>query len=408
MIRPIHQGGSNGFLAKLPPMREVPKIALLIETSRGFGRDFLLGIARYSRLHGPWSFHITPGDYKQVVPKMKQWGGTGIIARIADDRTAQAVIAANVPTIAIGLTDEQMQSDNPLAKFSEISSDPVEVARLAAEHLLERRFNCFAYVGSDDRGWSQRREKAFQQHLAAHGFEPYVYPIPKRAQDRVWEREQDLLARWIGKLPTPIGLFACDDDRGREVLEACKLAGVNVPEDVAVVGVDNDEVFCELADPPLSSIALNAETAGYRAAALLDLMMRGRVKKRQRIIVEALGVIRRRSTDILAVEDEDVASALQFIRRQQGRDVSVDRVAEEVALSRRSLEKRFRDTIGRTILEEIQLTRLERAKRLLRETTYPISKVSEIAGFGSTGYFIQFFQKHVGKTPRKYRVDLTT
>jgi LacI family transcriptional regulator len=227
-------------------------------------------------------------------------------------------------------------------------------------------------------------------------------------QDRVWEREQALLARWISKLPTPIGLFACDDDRGREVLEACKMAGLHVPDDVAVVGVDNDEVFCELADPPLSSVALNAETAGYRAAALLDAMMHGRVRQRQQIVVEALGVITRRSTDIVAVEDDDVAGALQFIRRQQGRDISVDRVAEEVAMSRRSLEKRFRDTIGRTVLEEIQLMRLNRAKRLLLETTYPISKVAEIAGFGSAGYFIQFFQKHVGKTPRKYRVELTT
>jgi LacI family transcriptional regulator len=279
---------------------------------------------------------------------------------------------------------------------------------LAAEHLLERRFTCFAYVGSDDRGWSKRRERVFQAYLMDRGFEPHVYLTPKRSQDRIWEREQALLARWISKLPTPIGLFACDDDRGREVLEACKLAGVNVPEDVAVLGVDNDEVFCELADPPLSSIALNAETAGYRAAALLDAMMHGRVRKKQRIVVEALGVIRRRSTDILAVDDADIAAALQFIRRQHGRDIAVDQVAEEVAMSRRSLEKRFRDTIGRTILEEIQLTRLERAKRLLLETTYPISKVSEIAGFGSAGYFIQFFQKHVGKTPRRYRVDLTT
>ncbi len=389
-------------------MREVPKVALLIETSRGFGREFLLGIARYSRLHGPWSFHITPGDYKQVVPKMKQWGGTGIIARVADERTAQAVISANLPTIALGLTDEQMKPGNPLAKFSEISSDPVEVTRLAAEHLLSRRFAQFAYVGSDDRGWSGRRQRAFHKYLNEHGFEPFIYPTPKRAQNRVWEREQSLLARWIGTLPTPIGLFACDDDRGREVLEACKLANLHVPEDVAVVGVDNDEVFCELADPPLSSVALNAETAGYRAAALLDAMMRGRVRKRHRIVVEALGVVTRRSTEIVAVDDEDVASALQFIRLQQGRDISVDRVANEVALSRRSLEKRFRETIGRTVLEEIQLTRLERAKRLLLETTYPISKVAEVSGFGSAGYFIQFFQKHVGKTPRKFRVELTT
>jgi LacI family transcriptional regulator len=389
-------------------MREVPKVALLIETSRGFGRDFLLGIARYSRLHGPWSFHITPGDYKQVVPKMKQWGGTGIIARIADQRIAQAVIDANVPTIALGLTDEQMHPDNPLSKISEISSDPTDVSRLAAEHLLQRRFTRFAYVGSDDRGWSKRREKAYCEYLTGRGFEPFVYPMPKRLQDRVWEHEQGLLASWISELPSPIGLFACDDDRGREVLEASKLAGWNVPEDVAVVGVDNDEVFCELADPPLSSVALNAETAGYRAAALLDGMMRGRIRKRQKIVVEALGVITRRSTDIVAVEDEDVASALQFIRRQLGSGISVDQVAEEVAMSRRSLEKRFRDTLGRTILEEIQLTRLERAKRLLMETTHPISKVAEIAGFGSAGYFIQFFQRHVGKTPRKYRVQLRT
>lgn len=387
-------------------MREIPKIALLVETARGFGRDLLLGVARYSRLHGPWSFHITPGDYKQAVPKMKQWGGTGIIARIANDRIAQAVIAADVPTIALGLTDEQLQPDNPLSKFSEISSDPVEVSRLAAEHLLERRLTRFAYVGSDDRGWSKRRETAFKNLLEQRGYSPHIYSTPKRPQDRIWEREQSLLARWMSNLPTPIGLFACDDDRGREVLEVCRLVGLNVPEDVAVIGVDNDEVFCELSDPPLSSIALNAETAGYRAAALLDEMMHGRVRKRQQIIVETVGVATRRSTDIVAVEDEDIASALQFIRREQGRGISVEDVVQTVAVSRRNLEKRFRDTIGRSILDEIQLVRLDRAKRLLVETTYPISKVADLAGFGSAGYFIQFFQRRVGKTPRRYRTDM--
>src|SRR5215213_4076461 len=180
-------------------MREVPKVALLVETSRGFGRDFLLGMARYSRLHGPWSFHITPGDYKQVVPKMKQWGGTGIIARIADQRTAEAVLKANVPTIAIGLTDEQMSPGNPLSKVSEISSDPVEVSRLAAEHLIERRLSRFAYVGSEDRGWSRRREKTFRDYLSKLGYVPFVYTPPKLRGDRVWEREQAFLARWMGR-----------------------------------------------------------------------------------------------------------------------------------------------------------------------------------------------------------------
>jgi LacI family transcriptional regulator, galactose operon repressor len=387
-------------------MREIPKVALLVETSRSFGREMLHGIARYARIHGPWSFHITPGDYEQALPKMKQWGGTGIIARITNDRVAKAILEANVPTIALGLTDEQLQPGNPLSQLSELSSDPKEVATLAAQHLLDRQFRHFAYVGLVDRAWSQRRERAFHTLIQEAGFSPHIYQQPTRPRDRVWEKEQEFLAEWIRSLPTPIGLLACNDDRGRQVLETCRMVGLHVPEDVAVLGVDNDEVFCELSDPPLSSVALNAETAGYRAAELLDGMMSGRIRKPRRIMVEAVGVATRRSTEVIAVKDADVAAALQFIRHEQGCGVSVDRVADEVAMSRRSLEKRFRETIGRTILEEVQLVRLERAKRLLLDTTYPISKVAEISGFGSTGYFIQFFQKRVGKTPRKYRVDL--
>jgi LacI family transcriptional regulator len=396
----------NGSVHATVNMRDLPKIALLVETSRGFGREMLRGIARYAQLHGPWSFHITAGDFAQSVPKMKQWGGHGIIARIPNERVARAILAANLPTIALGLTDEQMRPESPLSAFSELSSDANEVSRMAAEHFLVRRFRHYAYVGMEDRAWSTRREVTFQKCLNAEGFNAHVYPQPKRPQDRVWEREQSILAAWIRQLPKPVGLFACNDDRGREVLEACRLAELRVPEDVAVLGVDDDEVFCALANPPLSSVALNAETAGYRAAELLDGMMQGRIKKPRRIVVEALQVVTRRSTDVVAVEDPEVADALQFIHRRQGRDISVDNVVHEVAISRRNLEKRFRQTLGRTIIEEIQMTRLERAKRLLLETAYPIAKVAEISGFGSTGYFIQFFQRRVGKTPRKYRNDL--
>lgn len=384
------------------------KVALLVETARGFGRNLLRGIARYAREHGSWSFHISPGDYEQVVPKMKQWGGTGIIARIPNQRVAEAILSAELPTIAIGLTDEQMQPGSPLARFSEISSDPNEVSRLAAEHLMDRRLSRFAYVGSEDRGWSSRRELAFERALAPYGHDVHVYRQPPRKRDRLWESEQAYLASWISTLPTPIGLFACDDDRGREVLEACSIAGFNVPEDVAVVGVDNDEVFCDLADPPLSSVALNIEAAGYRAAALLDGMMRGSVQTPKRITVDALRVVARRSTDLIAVEDEDVATALQLIRQEAGRNISVDTLIQEVAVSRRHLEKRFKEVVGRTMLEEIQLARLEHSKRLLLETSYPVSKVAQLAGFGSVGYFIQFFQKRVGKTPRRFRVELSS
>lgn len=389
-------------------MRDIPKVALLVETSRSFGRDLLCGISRYAQLHGPWNFHIKAGDFEQALPKMRQWGGTGIIARIPNERVAKAILEANLPTIALGLSDEQMQPGSPLAELSELSSDAVEVATMAANHLMERRFRHFAYVGVEGRVWSQRREREFSLQIRKAGFEPHIYAPPQRTTDRVWEKEQALIVDWLHSLPKPVGLFACNDDRGREVLEACRLMNLRVPEDVAVLGVDNDEVFCGLAYPPLSSVALNAETAGYRAAELLDAMMQGTIRKPRRIQVEALGVVTRRSTDIVAVEDEDVAAALQYIHREQGCNISVESVVQEVAVSRRNLEKRFRDTIGRTILEEIQTTRLERAKRLLLETTYPVSKVAELSGFGTTGYFIQFFQSRVGRTPRKYRTELST
>ena len=183
---------------------------------------------------------------------------------------------------------------------------------------------------------------------------------------------------------------------------------MQVPEDVAVVGVDNDEVFCDLSDPPLSSVALNVEAAGYQAAQLLDAMMRGRIRKPRRIVVEAVAVVHRRSTDMAAIVDQELNTALQFIRDKSGRNLSVEHVVRQVSISRRVLERRFRETVGRTILEDIQLVRLERAKRLLVETQYPISKIARLTGFGTTGYFIQFFTKRVGKTPRRYRVGIAS
>lgn len=390
--------------------RDAPRVALLVETARSFGREFLSGVARYARLHGPWIFHITPGDVQHELPKMKQWGGTGIIARIPNQQVAKAILEADLPTIALGLTDEQMRPDNPLSKLPEVSSDARHVAKLAAEHLLGRRLRHFAYVGVEGRAWSRRRGEAFAAQLHEVGHDPHFYQQPKRLRDRDWEKELEILAKWLQTLPTPLGLFACNDDRGRQVLEACRFCGLMVPEDVAVLGVDDDAVFCELADPPLSSVALNAETAGYRSAELLHGMMSGHVGQRQqmKVTVEALHVVTRRSTDLIAVDDDDVAAALQFIRREQGRSLCVDDVARAVAVSRRYLERRFRAAIGRTVLAEIQHVRLERAKRLLLETTHPISTVASMTGFGSVAYFIQFFQDRVGTTPRRFRIQLTT
>ncbi len=266
-------------------MTGTPKIALLIETARGYGRDLLRGIVRYGRLHGPWGFYVTPGDFAQALPRMRLWGGAGIIARVETPRVARAILASGLPTVALDLSEDQLRPDNPLSRLGEVASDSHGAARLAAEHLLERGFRHYAFVGLVGRIWSQRRQNSFCERLRAAGFEPHVYVPPRRQRDRLWEQEQGTLADWLRRLPRPVGLMACDDDRGREVLEACRAAGIRVPEGMAVVGVDNDELLCELADPPLSSVALNAEAGGYRAAALLDRIMRGRSRKPTRLTV---------------------------------------------------------------------------------------------------------------------------
>ncbi len=197
--------------------------------------------------------------------------------------------------------------------------------------------------------------------------------------------------------------MACDDCRGREVLEACRTAGIRVPEEMAVIGVDNDELLCELADPPLSSVALNAEAGGYQAAMLLDRMMHGRQCEPARLTVEALHVVTRRSTDIVAIDDPVVAAALRYIHDHAATAIGIGDVVEHVLLSRRALEMRFKAVTGRTPLVELRRVRLERAKRLLHETDLSLTRVASAAGFSSETYLIQVFRQELGITPARYR-----
>jgi LacI family transcriptional regulator len=382
---------------------DCPRVALLIETSRGYGRAMLRGVMRFARLHGPWSFYITPGDFEQALPKMSQWGGAGILARVETLEIAKAILAANVPTVLVGADPRIVAKAPRLAELCEISSDSEGAARLAAEHLLGRGFQNFAYVGIWERSWSERREAAFCSAIRTAGFAPIVYKAAKSKKGRSWEFEQAALVEWIKQLPKPVGVMACNDDRGRGVLEACRLAGVRVPEDVAVIGVDDDELFCELADPPLSSVALNAEHGGYRAAHLLDQLIRKKIKAPQKLIVEPTHVVARRSTEIQAIGDREVGSAMDFIHRNRARNFTVSDVAADVGVSRRHLEVKFRRATGHTILAEIQRIRLEHAQRMLRDTDLPIPQIAAASGYNSASYLTQVFRKEVGSTPAKYR-----
>ena len=387
-------------------MAKLRKVALLVETSRGYGRGLLQGIIRYARLHGPWSFYIHPGDFEQALPEMERWGGTGIVARIETPEIARAIRAAQLPTICLDFCCKQAAHTDEDWQLSEVHPDPVASVNLAIEHLLERGFQRLAFVGLPDRIWSEQRQAAFCDRLQRAPCACVVYEPPRAKRDREWGREQEILAAWLRELPKPLGLVACNDDRGRQVLEAALAAGVQVPDEVAVIGIDNDEVLCELSTPPLSSVALNTERGGFETARLLDGLMSGNIRKPQQILVEPLWVVTRQSTDVLGIEDREVAAALRFIRQHAEKPIGVKEVLAHVPISRRALEIRFRKTVQRSIQQEIQRVHLERAKRLLAETDLATDKIAAHSGFSTASYMGQVFQKCINLTPSQYRTHV--
>ncbi len=384
-----------------------PQVALLLETSTEFGRGLLRGILRYSRLHGPWSLHVAPGHLDQALPKSKSWCGTGIIARIRSPEMEKMIRSTRLPFVASSLSESRPPAAG--SNFAEIRTDSEGIAKMGAAHLLEAGFRSFAFCGFANCHWSTVREKAFIQFSKGRGYACSAHRIPlanwmqRPNWIASWQHEQPIMVRWLKSLPKPVGLMACNDVCGREVLQACTSAGLRVPDEVAVVGVDNDEMMCELSSPPLSSVALDLESAGYQAARLLADLMNGQSAGGQAVWVGPTHVAVRRSSDVIAQEDSLVAGALRFIRGHARQNVSVGNVTEELSVSRRTLERRFLRAIGRTVLSEIMRCHLQRAKQLLLETDLPCHKVAEEAGFGSLKTFNRTFSRKEGMTPHSFR-----
>lgn len=383
-------------------MATKPKVILLIETSHSYGRGLIRGIARYSRIHGPWNFyHLEPfyrrsaSSTKKFLDGLKGCGATGIILREPDKNNF--ILELNLPTIVSPFTTLFIPG------LPNIVAENSAIGRMGAEHLLDHGFKDFAYCGFSDYQWSCDRRKGFVQRIAQEGMETIIYKLPKLKSQRTWDKEQFILSDWLKSLPKPVGIMACTDDRSLNVCEACKIAGLHVPEQVAIVGVDNDRIICELSDPPLSSIVLNVEKTGYEAAALLDKLMAGQNSKEQTIPVEPLYVKNRQSTDILAVKDQDVAQALRFIRKHSKQPISVYDITNGINLSRRALEKRFRKAIGRTIHQEIIRVRTEQIIGMLTETNLTVSRIALSLGYTSTEHISRSFCQATGLSPLAYR-----
>lgn len=371
------------------------QVALLIETSNAYGRGLLQGVIHYVREHQAWSFHLMEQGRGDDPPAwLREWKGDGILARIETPTIAQAVTQAKLP--AVDLSAARLL---PLLPW--VETDDAQIAVVAAGHLLERGFKHFAYCGDSRFNWSLWREHHFAQRVREAGHDCRIYSVKGGTGDLVAERRE--LVSWLRQLPKPVGIFACYDIRGQQVLDACRQAGLAVPDEVAVLGVDNDEVLCELAAPPLSSVMPNTRRAGYEAATLLDRMMSGEKVAPEPHLIPPLGVAARQSTDVLAIDDREIVRAVQFIRAHACEGINVADVLKAVRMSRRVLEQRFRRLLGRSPHEEILQLKLTRVQQLLSETDLPLYVIAERTGFDHVEYLSVAFKRETGMTPRAFR-----
>lgn len=377
---------------------EPPHVALVVETSFGSGRDILMGIARYVREHEPWLlFHEARSIDQELPPWLKNWKGHGIIARVFTPAMAAALRRTRLPVVdVLGVV--------PDAGFPLVHVDDEAIGVMAAEHFIVRGFKHFAFFGLDERNWSAARERAFVRQVKRHGCTTSVRRVsPRQVHDDSWEVHQRDLAGWIARLPKPAGLMVCSDHRASHVLEACRRSGVRVPDEVAVIGVDNDQPLCNICHPPLTSVWPNHALVGYEAARLLDQMMRGKKRVPMRTLTPPKEIVTRQSTDTLAVQDELVAKALHIIRERVCDAIRVDEIAALVGASRSVLQRRFRAALGRTINQELITQRVTAAQRLLLDTQLSLAEIAERCGFRHPEYMGVVFKAETRQTPAQFR-----
>jgi LacI family transcriptional regulator, galactose operon repressor len=383
----------------------IRRVALLIESSRTYGRGILRGIARYVQLKGRWSIFFQERELHSGIPGwLQQWKGDGIIARIEDRRTAQALLRLGHPVVDV-LGNCEFKS------ISGFDTDARAVAQLAADFFLQSGFRHLGYCGYRGIPFSDRREAAFREYLARRGHALHVFssrlthytPAHIQAVEQSGLGAERVIAKWLRGQPRPMGLFACNDVRAQQVLNACREHGLKVPEEVAVIGVDNDDVLCNLCSPPLTSIEPDTETLGYEAARLLDKLMRGAPAKAETVQILPLRVVERASADVVAIGDPITVQAVRYIRDQVDRGIGVKDVLAHVGRSRTDLEQRFRRWLDSSVRVEIVRRRMDRACALLQQSDLTLREIARATGFNTTAHFCRLFRRRLRQTPSQYR-----
>lgn len=375
------------------------RVLLMIETSLAYGRELLRGINRYVVAHEPWSLYLDQRELMSQPPEwLSRWDGDGVISRWTTPELAKIFHSMKQPVV--DLTDVYGNLGLP-----HLWTDHVAVGELAARHLLERGFRHFAFCGYSNHDWSRRRQRGFEQTLRDAGHSCAVFEsLWETLLMPNWDQQQETIGKWLRDLPKPLGVMACNDMRGQHLLDACRRVDLASPEEVAVIGVDNDELLCILCDPPLTSVQPNPERIGYEAAELLDSLMNGKQKPGPlEVLVEPVGIVTRQSTDVLAIDQPQVVAALRYIREHACKGISVEDVLRHVPVARSVLERQFRRFVNRSPQEEIRQVQLKRACQLLAETDLSLAQIAPLAGFRHAEYLSVVFKRLTGETPGHYR-----
>lgn len=384
-------------MPQAPPLTSsrIPQVAVLVDTSRSYGRDIVRGIRRYVAEHGPWSLYLEPRDLRSSFPEwLKNWRGDGILARSVDETLVRHLKATKLPVIELRTTVLK----HP---FPFVGMDNSVIGARVVEHLRNRGFQRFACCLDTSEAFFIERSDRFVQAVQELGFDCPVF----QSKLRNWDQHQKDLAAWLAALPKPAGVFAVNDQMGFWLLDAARRAGIAVPEEVAVVGAENDKMLCETASPPLSSVRLRGQAVGHDAARILDEWMCGtRIPQPGEKHFHAPGdIVVRQSSDIVAVEDPRIATALRFIRQHATEAIDVNRVAREAALSRSVLERRMKALIGRSPGEEIVRLRFAAVEKLLTQTDLTLDAIAARCGFTHPQYMAEAFRKRAGMTPGEFR-----
>lgn len=333
--------------------------------------------------------------------QLSDWEGDGLIAMVNSKDQLKMLLNANVPVLNTG--SRFMHQDLP-----SVVTDNMAIGRMAAEHLLACGLERFLFAGEMRWKNERLRRDGFAEAVQAAGHSVETLSVPMHEYTTTdasvrYYPDMARLATGLQAMPKPIGVFAPNSVIAHAVVDAAQDADYLVPDQIAVLGVNDDPIICESTSPPLSAVAQPSEKIGLEAARRLDQLMRGNKIKEQHLLLPPLGVVARRSTDMMAVDDPVVAASLRFIRDHAQRPIDVIDVAEKVGLSRRSLETKFARMIGRTPAKEIRRVRIERAKKLLAETTDPITHIVFATGFNSRQVFSSIFHRETGLTPTAFR-----